>query len=132
MSMGKRIKAARVMCRFSQEDVAKKLGVTRSAVSQWESDVTSPHRRVIKDLASVLCVSQARLLLDEGEPLEKQSLSLVSSAGKFAPVIACALIVGKLSAYNEPGNNSNALLKEIYDLCREALEAGGLQFPVKH
>jgi len=42
MTMGERIRAARVDLGLSQQAVAKALGVGRSAVNQWESDTTKP------------------------------------------------------------------------------------------
>ena len=39
MTLGEKIKEARKQCGFSQEQLAEKLAVSRSAVAKWESGV---------------------------------------------------------------------------------------------
>lgn len=42
MSLGEQLKKLRESKEFSQEDVAKKIGVTRQAVYKWENDKSYP------------------------------------------------------------------------------------------
>ncbi|BCD28691.1 hypothetical protein bcere0028_16320 [Bacillus cereus AH1271] len=42
MSLGQQLKRLRESKGFSQEDVAKKIGVTRQAVYKWEHDKSCP------------------------------------------------------------------------------------------
>lgn len=43
MSLGEQLKKLRESKGFSQEDVAKKIGVTRQAVYKWENDKSCPN-----------------------------------------------------------------------------------------
>ena len=40
MSLGKNLFQARKQNRFSQEDIAEKLGISRQTVSKWETEVS--------------------------------------------------------------------------------------------
>ena len=42
MTLGNKISALRSAAQISQEDLAEKLGVSRQAVSKWESGATQP------------------------------------------------------------------------------------------
>ncbi|MDN5412422.1 MAG: helix-turn-helix domain-containing protein, partial [Lactococcus sp.] len=42
MEIGKRIKAYRSLLNFSQDDLAKKIFVSRQTISNWETDKTYP------------------------------------------------------------------------------------------
>ena len=44
MSMGSKLAQARRKNNLTQEQLAEKLGVTRQAVSRWESDAAYPRR----------------------------------------------------------------------------------------
>lgn len=58
MSIGSRIRQARLAAGISQADLAAAMGITRSACSQWESDQgTGPRRERLERLASELGVS---------------------------------------------------------------------------
>lgn len=54
-SLGTRIRRARERKRMSQQDVADALGVSRSAVNQWENDRAEPRSSIgaIEDLLGV-------------------------------------------------------------------------------
>lgn len=58
MAIHDRIREAREQAGLSQTELARLLGVTRSACSQWESEQgTAPRRERLVQLASVLDVS---------------------------------------------------------------------------
>lgn len=58
MSIGSRIKEAREKARISQAQLARQLNITRSACSQWESEVgTAPRRERLEQIAEILGVS---------------------------------------------------------------------------
>ena len=58
MSIGSRIKQARQAAGISQAELAEAMGITRSACSQWESDLgTGPRRERLERLASELGVT---------------------------------------------------------------------------
>ena len=66
MTLGEKIREARRKCGFSQEQLAEKLSVSRSAVAKWETDKGLPDVGNLKTLARLLHVSVDQLL-DEGQ-----------------------------------------------------------------
>ncbi|PEW30264.1 transcriptional regulator [Bacillus cereus] len=60
MSIGEQLKKLRELKGFSQEDVAKKIGVTRQAVYKWENDKSFP------DIENLILLSEMyNVTLDE-------------------------------------------------------------------
>ena len=70
MTLGEKIKEARKKAGLSQEQLAEKLGVSRSAVAKWETDKGIPDVDNLKVLSKLLNVS-VDCLLDDGEVIEK-------------------------------------------------------------
>lgn len=62
LSFGTILKKARCKKNMTQEYVAEQLGVSRQAVSKWESEVTSPNTSNIVALADLYDVSVELLL----------------------------------------------------------------------
>jgi transcriptional regulator with XRE-family HTH domain len=62
---GPKVKAAREMAGFTQEQLARLVGVTRGAIGQWESANISmqPNAANFKALAKALRVSRDSLLV---------------------------------------------------------------------
>ena len=69
MTLGEKIKEARRKCGFSQEQLAEKLSVSRSAIAKWETDKGLPDVGNLKVLARLLNVS-VDILLDDGQAAE--------------------------------------------------------------
>ena len=67
MTLGEKIRAASRKCSFSQEQLAEKMSVSRSAIAKWETDKGLPDVGNLKTLARLLNVSVDHLL-DDGEP----------------------------------------------------------------
>ena len=69
MTLGEKIREARRKCGLSQEQLAEKLSVSRSAIAKWETDKGLPDVGNLKVLARLLTVSVDRLLdeSDEGD-----------------------------------------------------------------
>lgn len=61
-NVGKNIKRIRVARHMSQDDLAIKLGVTRSAVSGWEVGRNEPSIDMLKQIATTLHVSVVLLI----------------------------------------------------------------------
>ena len=84
MTFGEKLKEARHGARLSQEELAVRIGVSRSAIAKWETDKGLPDIQNLKIIASVLDVSIDHLLHD-GTKLElsvmRESIDL-SSYGK--------------------------------------------------
>lgn len=70
-TLGDRIKKYRELRGFSQELLGRLLGVTREAVSQWESNDTEPRPRRVRQIATALGITYPVLLL--GDEMELQS-----------------------------------------------------------
>ena len=70
MTLGEKIRVARRKCGLSQEQLAEKTSVSRSAIAKWETDKGLPDVGNLKVLARLLNVS-VDYLLDEGEAAEE-------------------------------------------------------------
>ena len=73
MTFAEKLKKARQQAGFSQEELAAKLSVSRSAVAKWETDKGMPDIENLKGISALLNVS-IDYLLDEGESLSMSSL----------------------------------------------------------
>lgn len=71
MTLGEKLAKARKENGLSQEALAEKLCVSRSAVAKWETDKGMPDVTNLKTIAKLLNVS-VDYLLDDGEPLDVQ------------------------------------------------------------
>jgi transcriptional regulator with XRE-family HTH domain len=69
MTLGEKIREVRRKCGFSQEQLADKMSVSRSAIAKWETDKGLPDVGNLKILARLLNVS-VDYLLDETEESE--------------------------------------------------------------
>lgn len=77
MSFGANLKKIRIEKNYTQEQFAEKLGVSRQAVSLWESDNGYPEVEKLLDIAEILNVSLDWLFFD------KEEIKTVSSDGKI-------------------------------------------------
>ena len=66
MTLGEKIREARRKCGFSQEQLAEKLAVSRSAIAKWETDKGLPDVGNLTRLARLLHESVDHLL-DDGQ-----------------------------------------------------------------
>ncbi len=57
MSLGKFISKRRKLMRLTQEELADKVGVSKSAIAKWETDGGLPDRDNLKRLSEVMNVS---------------------------------------------------------------------------
>ena len=62
LSLGGRIRECRLRCKMTQEFVAESLGVSRQAVSKWESGASDPSTTNLLSLAKLFGVSAEELL----------------------------------------------------------------------
>ena len=61
-TLGEVLKQHRLNCKMTQEFVAETLGVSRQAVSKWESGASAPSTTILMALAKVFDVSAEELL----------------------------------------------------------------------
>lgn len=67
MTLGEKIREARRKCGLSQEQLAEKMSVSRSAIAKWETDKGLPDVGNLKILARLLNVSVDHLLDEANE-----------------------------------------------------------------
>lgn len=60
--IGARIRKYREMCGFSQKELAQKIGVSNSRVSNWEQGINRPDADILADICKALNVSPSELL----------------------------------------------------------------------
>jgi transcriptional regulator with XRE-family HTH domain len=72
MTLGEKIKNARKECALSQEQLAEKLCVSRSAIAKWETDKGIPDIENLKALSGVFEVSIDYLVGNENDFRSKQ------------------------------------------------------------
>ena len=84
MSLGNKLAEARKKQNLTQEQLAERLGVTRQAVSRWESDAAYPETDKIVRMAQILEVSCDYLLQDgvdaKGKPVTSPVTRLLRQA----------------------------------------------------
>ena len=68
MTLGERIAYYRKKAGYSQEGLAERLGVSRQAISKWETGEATPDAERIIALAAALGISTDTLLLGKEEP----------------------------------------------------------------
>ena len=75
MTLGEKIRYARKHCQLSQEQLAQKLCVSRSAIAKWETDKGMPDVENLKMLSRLLNISLDSLLRDDKAVEEPYDLS---------------------------------------------------------
>ena len=104
-SMGRIIAAKRKELSLTQEELAKKLGVTDKAVSKWERDLSCPDIASLPRLAEILGIStdellQAKAEADGEKPAAKKAADLIPLICK-AVTLAMGVAVVVLSVLGE-------------------------------
>lgn len=74
MTLGQRISLYRKKLNISQEELGARLGVSRQAVSKWETDLSAPDLNNLIGLARELGVSVAELTETPEEPAPRRIL----------------------------------------------------------
>ena len=62
MTLGEKIKSLRTKTNITQEELAEKVGVSRQAVTKWESDMGMPDVENIKNIATLFNITVDELL----------------------------------------------------------------------
>ena len=100
-TLGERIRAARQAAGLSQEKLAEQLGLTRQAVTKWETGQSAPSTENLLRLAEVLGVPVTALLGEAASspPLAGQPLHILSFR-EFIQVLCSRIRSG---SYSLPG-----------------------------
>ena len=106
MSFSEKFYMLRKKSGLSQEQLAEQLGVSRQAISKWESGVSLPENDKLVVISNYFNVSIDYLLKDGAEAAENNSIKKVNPV-KWLPGIIfsisgiiCLIIWGLLSIFN--------------------------------
>lgn len=82
MSFGSRLKEARIQQKMSRADLARAVGVTQSAIGNYELEISSPKENILIQLMHVLGIDANYLYQDVvplrvSEELTKEELNMV-------------------------------------------------------
>lgn len=104
MSISERIRVLRKKNGLSQEQLADKLGVSRQAVSKWESETSFPDIEKIVLMSEIFDVSTDYLIKDEtvveDEESVQQNIESINVSGKLYII---DINKSKLAAFDEFG-----------------------------
>lgn len=85
MDLANQIAALRKKCGFSQEELGEKMGVSRQAVSKWESGKAVPELEKLKELSRIFGVSLGELLQPEDSYQQKEQDFLAAGEENWLP-----------------------------------------------
>lgn len=74
MNIGKEIKVRRTELNLTQEDLAKKLNVSRTAISNWEQQRNYPDIELLVTISDELDISLDKLLRGDSKMVKELSL----------------------------------------------------------
>lgn len=97
MKLGEQIQKNRKRKGLSQEELAEKIGVSRQAVSKWESDQSVPDWEKMLALSTLFGVSVDAILKGESEQEWQQQKKI--HAGVFVAVATAFNSIGVIAAY---------------------------------
>lgn len=86
MAISKNIKRLRMDRDWTQEQLAEKVGVTRSTVTQWETGWSKPRMGAVEKLAAVFGVSTSDMVNDQSEPSAFVEVPLYGSIAAGTPI----------------------------------------------
>lgn len=87
MSLAQNIKKLRLNMGLTQGELAEKINVTRSTVTQWETGWTQPRMGAIERMASVFNVSVSDIV-SEDVPVLSGVMKAISSGESYLPLIS--------------------------------------------
>lgn len=106
MTFGEKLKQARKGAGYSQEELANKMGVSRSAITKWETDKGMPDINNIKAIAQLLNVS-IDYLLDDGSKLDFTTTRKPINLSEFTDK--------KLNVFNKKIIKDKIMIEEFRD-----------------
>ncbi|MFY0618031.1 MAG: helix-turn-helix transcriptional regulator [Shimia sp.] len=83
-TFGDRLAAAREAAGLKQGEFAKRLGVKKGTVADWEEDLSEPRANRLSMMAGLLNVSVGWLLMGEGDGVEQPEEDNMVDAGMVA------------------------------------------------
>ena len=86
MAISKNIKRLRMNRDWTQEQLAEKVGVTRSTVTQWETGWSKPRMGAVEKLAAVFGVSTSDMVNDQSDISNFIDVPLYGSIAAGTPI----------------------------------------------
>ena len=115
MTFGEKLKEARKGAGYSQEELVNKLGVSRSAITKWETDKGMPDISNIKAISQLLNIS-IDYLLDDGSKLDfttiRKPINLSDFSDKKITTLNKKKVKDKIIRAEYPNAKINTLLAE--------------------
>ena len=93
MTFGERLKKMRTEQGFTQDELAEKLYVTRTAISKWETDRGFPNIDSLKQIAELFNISVDELLEEEEKQNQRQQEEKVSKRLSWITAASCGCLV---------------------------------------
>ena len=96
MNIGEQIKSRRMELNMTQQDLADRLNVSRSAISNWETSKNYPDLQIIVQISEELQVSLDELLKGDADVVEKISKDTTESRklrGRTKKLIAAVSVL---------------------------------------
>lgn len=92
MTLGERLKKERKARGLSQESIADMIGVTRQAVTKWESDLSTPSSENLIALSSFFDISLDELVSGNTDNKKRTNLVLQSNLTVLALAFHCGML----------------------------------------
>ena len=112
---GLRIKLYREKNGYSQEDLARILGVTRRTVSRWEQNSSKPNEAELKRLATLLGVTEDEILSDEDDLISPSKDAGQNILGKISDSVD-NLVTGQEIINERLANNRDEYIDKQSEL----------------
>ena len=103
---------------YTQQKIAKKLGVTPQAVSKWENGTSLPDVETVRSIAQLMDCSTDYLLNHQPSPLSQQNLESVQRQTEIEnaiqqPILILQVGMGLVNMLIEEGKNNYALIHNM-------------------
>lgn len=132
MDLGKKIRKHRNDLGFTQAELAEKLGLTYSSVSQWESGRAIPRTPVLRQLADLFDTTVADLMGETTEPVRPNGAQYVTlpvlvagHAGEFTDEFGPDEVADVPTSVLERVNDPDAYLMRVRGSCMNRRFADG-------
>jgi len=128
MKIGKNIAELRARCGLTQEDLAAKVGVSRQAVTKWESDESTPELSKLVALADVFDVSLDKLVGGNDSIYDrvKATVSRVASDRAFPDNADISPVIRRYIEYCDSiGLDDEKIVSGILYICGEDSQVKG-------
>lgn len=132
MDLGKKIRAHRDELGLTQAELADKLGLTYSSVSQWESGRATPRTPILRQLADLFGTTVADLMGETPEPVRPNGAQYVTlpvlvagHAGEFTDEFGPDEVADVPISVLERVNDPDAYLMRVRGSCMNRRFADG-------